>query len=117
MSDEKDHSGKGLKHQTLFDLVRNPQRIETQSAGHPALGLQKTAPVSPQVPVVSPPAEKKSEPQKGVRGKAYIFVPMSERVTVIREKVGNTYNGDWIHEVVGKDGRKFLASTKQLKEP
>jgi hypothetical protein len=52
----------------------------------------------------------------GDRGRLLVFIPTGERVTVMKEKVGQTYNGDDIHEVVSKDGRKFLASLKQLKE-
>lgn len=49
------------------------------------------------------------------KGRRLVFKPTSETVTIVREKVGQTYNGDWIHEVVSKDGHKFLSSERQLK--
>lgn len=51
----------------------------------------------------------------GEKGRLLIFLPTHENVTVVRQKVGQTYAGHWIHEVVSREGKKFLASAKQLK--
>jgi hypothetical protein len=56
-------------------------------------------------------------PSLGKRGQVFVFEPTHDRVTVLRHKVGNSYAGDVIHEVVNKDGHKFLASERQLKKP
>ena len=119
MGENTKHDFGSIKHQTLADLVKNPIKIEigASNAGHTD-NLKE--------PVVAKPVEeKKPEPKKketpatvtnghGYRGRRFIFKPTSEPVTVVREKVGNAYDGDWIHEVVSGEGKLFLASMKQL---
>jgi hypothetical protein len=61
--------------------------------------------------------EQKEKAAPSERGRFFLFVPTKERVTVVRENVGKVYDGTWVHEVVSSgEGRKFLASVKQLKE-
>ena len=57
-----------------------------------------------------------SAPHKEERGRILLFKPTGETVTVVRQRVGASYNGDHIHEVISREGKVFLASTKQLKE-
>lgn len=121
MAEERDNSWKGLAHVKLVDLVGSPQKIEqdAKKAGHTG---------SLATPVVAQPEVKVEEttkkngnpplvPQKGVRGRGYLFRPTGEKVTVVRERVGCAYDQSWIHEVIARDGKKFLASTKQLVDP
>jgi hypothetical protein len=65
----------------------------------------------------APEGEKTPTPSREVqRGRILTFIPKNQKVTIVRENVGLTYNGDVIHEVVlVGDGRLFLASMKQLK--
>lgn len=61
-------------------------------------------------------AQKKTQTRKeSVLGRIFLFVPTGERVTVTRELVGKSYQGDPIHEVTARDGHIFLASLKQLR--
>lgn len=50
------------------------------------------------------------------RGRMFVFKPTGERVTVTKDRVGLSYNGDVIHEVTSREGKVFLASTRQLKD-
>lgn len=121
-SEDKDNSFQSLKHQTLADLVRSPGKIEQRAKeqGHaeviPKLvetqSRWKTP--APAVKKLNPSSLPKKE--QGERGRIFLFEPTKEKVTVVRNQVGQTYAGDWIHEVTGRDGHKFLASTKQLRE-
>ena len=54
-------------------------------------------------------------PSPAERGRSFLFWPTKEKVTIVREKVGKSYSGDDIHEVVSREGKKFLASASQLR--
>lgn len=58
---------------------------------------------------------KKNPAEEFGRGRVLLFIPTGERVTIMRPKVGRNYHGDWIHEVVNREGKEFLASERQLK--
>ncbi|SRR6266566_3973780 len=123
MSQSEDHSFSSIKHSTLADLARNPAKIEMEAkaAGHTGnlVDLVDAAKAEKHVDV---PLEKKKEKivavnGHGTRGQIFVFRPTGGRVTVVLEKVGNAYDGTWIHEVVDREGKKFLASMKQLINP
>jgi hypothetical protein len=117
--EDKDYSFKSLKHQTLADLVKNPVKIGVEAAAAGQTGdLIPPAQPKPEKKQQAP-VKKKENPTtvangKSFRGRVFLFKPTSERVTVIRENVGNAYDGDWIHEVISRDGKMFLVSMKQL---
>ena len=117
MSEDQDYSFKSLKHQTLADLVRNPAKIDAavDTVDHSGFLPKSTSPVTKKK-VELKIGEKASITSNGngQRGRIFLFKPTKERVTVLREKVGNAYDGAFIHEVVNREGKKFLASTKQL---
>lgn len=123
-SEDKDNSFQSIKHQTLADLVRSPEKIDREAKGQEkvkgAPSFVETLP--PVVQKVEATAVRKANPSSlpkkelGQRGRIFLFEPTKERVTVIRNRVGQTYGGDWIHEVTARDGHKFLSSEKQLRE-
>jgi hypothetical protein len=106
------------KHTSLRDLLDQKTRIELEAA---ASGHDGFFPVPIQVPTAdgktvlrgqaTPPPRKKAVE----RGRIIVFLPTQEKVTVLREKVGQSYKGDWLHEVTTREGHKFLAMQKQLK--
>lgn len=105
------------KFTTLRELLNQKDRIEREAASG---GHDGFFPVAVQVPSadgktvirgqVNPPSQKNGSS----RGRILMFTPTKEKVTVLREKVGQSYNGDWLHEVTTRDGHKFLAMQKQL---
>lgn len=115
MGKEKDNNLPPLRHETLADLMKDSGKIATAAllAGH-------TGEIPRPVVQSKEDLEKKNGnsatlPEKeGQRGRIFMFKPTGERVTVMKERVGNTYAGDWVHEVISRDGKQFLASTKQL---
>ena len=109
-----------LNNTTLQDLTADGSRIKStaRSYGHdafmPVPTRQEGETVS-QARGQSAPAPKKPSTPAGDRGRRLTFQPTGERVTVVREKIGRSYHGDWLHEVVTADGHKFMAMQKQLK--
>ena|SRR2546421_2058689 len=105
------------KHTSLLELLNQRDRIELEAA---ASGHDGFFPVAVQVPSSNGKTVTRGQtnpaPQKNGtgRGRILLFAPTKERVTILRERVGQNYNGDWIHEVTTRDGHKFLAAQKQL---
>jgi len=102
------------KYTRLNDLLGNSPRIATEAAGHDAF-----FPTTVEVPngkggTTIRGQSKPTLPSQ--RGRILLFVPTKEKVTVVRDRVGKSYQGDWIHEVTTRDGHVFLALQKQLKE-
>jgi hypothetical protein len=105
------------KHTSLRDLLDQKSRIELEASvgGHDGF-----FPVPIQVPTADGKMVLRGQmttapPKNAVgRGRILIFIPTKERVTIVRSKVGQSYKGDWMHEVVTKDGHKFMALQKQL---
>lgn len=100
----------------LTDLLGNKPAIASQSAGHDAF-----FPTPVQVPdgAGSTTIRGQAGPasrDESKRGRILLFIPTKEKVTVIRERVGKSYNGDWLHEVTTRDGHTFLSLQKQLKD-
>ena len=110
---DEQNSIRGLKHSTLAALVNAPEQLATiHSVSEPeVLAAEKAK--KDEAPVVEKPAS--HEPPEE-RGRFLIFLPTNERVTISRVVVGQTYAGLHVHEVITKDGRKFLASSKQLRK-
>jgi hypothetical protein len=110
MADEK-------KHTTLTDLLGQKNRIEFEatSKGHDGF-----FPVAVQVsgPDGKVSTRGQTDPtlrkNKSERGRILVFEPTKEKVTILRPRVGQSYRGDWIHEVTTREGHKFLALQKQL---
>jgi hypothetical protein len=105
------------KHTTLRDLLGDKDKIKllAASSGHDGF-----MPVAVQVPSEDGKTVVRGQtnptPQNGSsRGRILVFTPTQEKVTILREKVGQSYKGDWLHEVTTRDGHKFLAMQKQLK--
>jgi len=70
----------------------------------------------PKLPV-RPPAQKDDPTtMQSNRGRVLIFIPTGEKVTVVRDVVGQNYSGEWVSEVISREGKKFLAARKQLRE-
>ena len=107
------------KFTSLQDLLKQKERISLESAGH---GHEAFFPVAVRVQgedgKVSIRGKATPTPPADVakRGRILMFIPTKERVTLLRERLGKSYQGDWIHEVTTRDGHKFLAMQKQLKE-
>lgn len=105
------------KFTAIGDLLKQCERISSEAAGHDAF-----FPVAVRVPstdgktTIRGQAKSTSQSEIAERGRRLLFIPTKEKVTLVRTRVGNSYQGDWIHEVVTKDGKKFLAMQKQLKE-
>ena len=103
----------------LTDLLKNGGEIERESRTHGHDGFFPNV-----VTVVGPEGKSvvrgQSNPTPSVsaeRGRILLFAPTGERVTILKEKVGQSYKGDWLHEVTTREGHRFLALQKQLKEP
>lgn len=106
------------KFTSLRDLVDQKGRVDQESTSH---GHDAFMPVAVQVPqkngsvAVRGQVDPVPNGQKSSRGRILLFLPTKERVTVVREKVGQSYKGDWLHEVITREGHQFLALQKQLK--
>jgi hypothetical protein len=104
------------KHTTLRELLGDKDRIKliAASSGHDGF-----FPVAVQVEAVDGKTITRGQTnptsQNGLRGRIFVFLPTQEKVTILKEKVGQSYKGDWLHEVTTRDGHKFLAMQKQLK--
>jgi len=117
---------KSLGHRTLAQMAEevkkgDASRIRVEASGHGSiLNLPvHDAEIVDEAPARDnrPPAGKRVKTlSASTRGKIFVFVPTGDHVTVTKELVGKTYNGDPIHEVTSRQGRIFLASSKQLKE-
>lgn len=107
------------KHTTLTDLLGQKDRIELEAASR---GHDGFFPAAVQVSssngkvVVRGQTSPTPSGNESERGRILVFKPTDEKVTVLRTKVGQSYKGDWIHEVTTRDGHKFLALQKQLKK-
>lgn len=111
MADEK-------KYTTLTDLLGQKNRIELEAASRGHDGFFPEAVRIPQADgkvVTRGQTDPASQNGSSERGRILMFEPTKEKVTVLRAKVGQSYHGDWIHEVTTRDGHKFLALQKQLK--
>lgn len=103
------------KHTTLRELLSQKSKIEQEAVSNKHEGFLPTVAQFPKEPEAT--VEKKNPtPQKKEveRGRILLFTPTKEKVTILREKVGKSYTGDWLHEVTTRDGHKFLAMQKQL---
>lgn len=125
MSDEKVHDFRSLTHKTLAGMAEETlggkasdvgKELTTEAAqqGHDAF-VPSPVTVQGQDGKLEIRGAGSPATPKGQRGRIAIFMPASERVTIIRERVGQSYAGLWIHEVVNREGKKFLASDIQLK--
>lgn len=114
MSD-KQHGYKDLKHKTIWDLA--PGAIEKEAASHGHDGLMPTPVTVVRDGKQAIRGNGNPTPSKGQRGRIAVFTHTGERVTVLKEKVGESYNGVPIHEVTTREGKIFLASENQLKNP
>lgn len=107
------------KFTTLRELLAQKGRInlEAASSGHDAY-LPTTVRVQTDEGKIVTRGPASPTPSKEVvgRGRILLFLPTKEKVTIIREKVGRSYNGDWLHEVTTREGHTFLALQKQLKD-
>ncbi len=105
------------KHTSLRELLDTKNRIEAEAAlgGHdgffPAVVQIPSADGKTVARGQVNPTSQKNGPS---RGRILMFTPTKEKVTVLREKIGQSYHGDWLHEVTTRDGHKFLAMQKQL---
>lgn len=127
MSSEKIHDFSSVKHKTLAEMAQ-------EAVGGKANTVEKKIAVDAAqqghdgfmpVPVAVQGTNGKQEirgagtpatPSKGQRGRIVVFIPTKEKVTVTKERVGQNYNGGWIHEVTSREGKNFLAADSQLKE-
>lgn len=106
------------KYTSLVELLKQKSRIEMEAA---ASGHDGFFPAVIQVPSADGKTITRGQtnpaPQKNGtgRGRILMFEPTNEKVTILKERVGQSYKGDWLHEVTTKDGHKFLALQKQLK--
>jgi hypothetical protein len=104
---------------TLVELTGAPGKIEAEAAasGHDGfMPVQVVVPGSNGKPTVRGQAKRAAPYQEaGDKGRSFLFWPTKEMVTIVREKVGKAYSGDWIHEVISREGKKFLASVSQLR--
>lgn len=105
------------KFTSLRELLDQKDRISVEASGN---GHDGFFPAVVQVPSPDGKTVTRGQtnptPRKSERGRILMFLPTKEKVTVLREKVGQSYNGDWLHEVTTRDGHKFLALQKQLKD-
>jgi hypothetical protein len=107
------------KFTSLVDLLRQKDRINLEAA---AQGHDGFFPVAVQVPQSDGKTVTRGQtnptPKKdgAYRGRILLFEPTKERVTILKERVGQSYQGDWLHEVTTREGHKFLAMQKQLKD-
>lgn len=93
--EDSTHAFSDIKHSTLAEIVKKPEEkpaTENKPAENPV-----------------PPKEENK------RGRILVFKPTGEKVTVLKENVGRSYEGTKIHEVANREGHVFLASDKQLK--
>lgn len=109
-----------LRHSTIRTLTENSQSIRAaaRAGGHDAfmpVPTRQEGEVESQARGQSQPTPIK-KPVQGSdgRGLRLVFLPTREKVTLVREQVGRSYKGDWLHEVITGDGHKFLAMDKQL---
>lgn len=127
MGSEEIHDFRSLKHKTLAEMAE-------EAIGGKANTVEKKIAVDAAqqghdgflpIPVVVQGQNGKSEVRgagnpatsvKGQRGRIVVFTPTKEKVTVTRERVGQNYNGGWVHEVTNREGQQFLAAESQLKE-
>lgn len=106
------------KYTKLTDLLGHSDmiKIEAGSRGHDAF---MPTPVRVQDENGQATVRGQSNPaqmENSLLGRILLFLPTKEKVTVVREKVGKSYRGMWLHEVTTKDGKKFLALQTQLQE-
>lgn len=107
------------KYTSLRELLDQKSRIELEAASS---GHDGFFPVTVQIPSKDGKTITRGQtnptPQKNgaQRGRILMFEPTKEKVTVVKERVGQSYNGDWLHEVTTREGHKFLAMQKQLKD-
>jgi len=126
MSSEKVHDFNSLGHKTLRQMAEeaiggNAAKVEKKIAvdaaqqGHdaftPAATVQGT---NGKLEIRG--AGNPATPSKGQRGRIVIFIPTKEKVTVTKERVGQNYNGGWVHQVTSREGQVFLAADNQLQE-
>jgi hypothetical protein len=114
MSENDQHSYRGLKHRTIIEMAKEvgTGKLEAEAAGH-----DTCFPVPSASQKRTPKGGSKEVKSTDQRGMIYVFVATNEKVTVVRSNVGQTYDGTAAHEVVTRDGHKFLANQKQLRKP
>jgi hypothetical protein len=106
------------KFTTLQELLKHKELITAEAASKHHDGFVPTVPRAPVEEEVSAPVRKNgtAPPKEEVgRGRILLFLPTNEKITILKERVGQSYGGDWLHEVTTRDGHKFLAMQKQLK--
>lgn len=126
---EQDNSWKGRRHKTVRDWMGQPdmvariaeeQELAIRDGEKPSAPPDLMLPQPVQVPkapaqVVEIRGEAKPEPvTESNHGRLFVFRPAQVKVVVVRESVGQAWDGTWIHEVVTEDGKRFLASERQL---
>lgn len=106
------------KYTSLRELLDQKKRIEIEAAssGHDGFFPVVVQVSSADGKTVTRGQTNPTSQKNGVaRGRILMFEPTKEKVTVVKERVGQSYKGDWLHEVTTKEGHKFLALQKQLK--
>jgi hypothetical protein len=115
---EQDNSYHGLRHRTIIEMAKEvgtgKLSAEAAAQGHDAYFPVPVAVQNEQGKTVIRGQARK--PVVSQRGKIFVFLPTREKVTILRTKVGEAYDGTAIHEVATREGKKFLSSQKQLKE-
>ena len=109
----KQNGYKDLKHKTILDLA--PSTVEKEAAKNGHDGFMPTSVKVMKDGKQITRGNGNPTPSKGQRGRIATFTYTGERVTVLQERVGESYNGTPIHEVTTREGKIFLASENQLK--
>lgn len=103
----------------LTDLLAGGGRAiekEARASGHDAFFPAVVTVAGPEGKSVVRGQPSPTSSVSAERGRILLFTPTGERVTVLRERVGQSYRGDWLHEVTTREGHKFIALQKQLRE-
>jgi hypothetical protein len=112
MENDRQHGWKDLKHKTLADL--DPRVVEKEAAVHGHDGFMPTSVKVVRDGKQTIRGDSTPAPQKSQRGRIAVFKHTGEKVTILKEKIGVSYNGTPIHEVATREGQIFLASENQL---
>ena len=129
---EQDNSWRGRRHKTVRDWMGQPDVVAKIAEEQEQLLREEREGVKPPKPeglerppgvaVPRPPApvleiirtEEKKPTVESNHGRLFVFRPAQVRVVIVKERVGQAWDGTLIHEVVTEDGRRFLASERQL---
>lgn len=112
----KVHDFRSLPHKTLANLTAGEVRAEAEGAGHaawmPTPVAEKTA--DGVLTLRGQVNAQKFKSEIAERGKPFRYNPTKERVVLLREKVGVTYDGREVVEVATQDGKVFLTGRYML---